>query len=1011
MEVIVLRGSSTSGLRHSQYKHATQASGFLRGCRNRCAIHSLASRACIVVLAVLLPSAGAAEVSPAKNNPAANRFFENKIRPLLAEHCYKCHGSKKQKSKMRLDSLGGMLAGGEAYGAAIVPGNPDKSVLIDAINFGELEMPPKKKLSKTQIADLTQWVRIGAPWPGSATIVNKKNKALAVSAEDRAYWAFQPVRRPKTPAVREAKRKGNPIDSFVLSRLEKAGLDFSPPATPRQLIRRVYFDLIGLPPTPQQVATFEKNPSPKAYSGVIDQLLKRPEYGERWGRHWLDVVRFAQTNGYERDDEKPLAWRYRDYVIKAFNDDLPYDQFVLEQLAGDELDKVTDDSIAATGFYRLGVWDDEPDDKRQAEFDGLDDMLVTTGTAMFGLTLGCARCHDHKFDPIPQADYYHMLAFLRNVRRYSKPGKNASIFAPLPSGGRTLAVSENGRKVLKTHLLIRGNSATPGKQVAPQFLEVLCRTKKMAVAKLPAASPNGKSTGRRRVMAEWIASADHPLTARVMVNRIWQHHFGQGIVATPNDFGKAGIRPTHPELLDWLAADFIEGGWRIKRMHRQIMLSNAYRQSSLSNQTVAIAKDPGNTLLWRQNLRRLEAEAIRDSILAVAGTLNSERGGRGFFPRISGEVVAGQSKPGRGWEVSSPVDRRRRSIYAFVKRGLMVPLLESFDYVNSTSTLPVRPTTTVAPQALLLLNGRFIDQQAAALADRITREAPSGLDHQVRRAYELALARAPNSSESTAAVAFIQRQQKGFAARADQITFWPDVPVSLERGYRARLKVGDYLIGPREGWAYHRGIWGGGYENIDVVEVPRGPFALWTAEPFSDATLNTRFKLHRGAESGGLLFRSAAKGDAQTGYELHFDPRRQRIELRYHLADAVPKTLASAKLPLQTGHWHDLKLETTGPRIRVWLDQSTTPTIDVVHKNGPRDGSIGVRCWRAAISLDRLVIEQSGRQWKPSRITAGLDSKHPAAPKTVSVSRIAGRQALAAFCKVIFNLNEFVYVD
>jgi hypothetical protein len=689
------------------------------------------------------------------------QFFETHIRPLLANNCFRCHGPQKHKSGLRLDSRAAILHGGKA-GPAVVPGRPQASLLIRAVHYEDLEMPPGKKLPRKDVALLEEWVRMGAPWPGGtpAPAAPPGKEEAKVSDADRQYWAFRPVSRPAVPRA-DRESAANPVDAFVAARLRSRGLAPAPPAGRRELIRRAYFDLVGLPPPPEAVDAFLNDPARDAYERLLDRLLASPQYGERWGRHWLDVVRFAQTNGYERDDEKPDAWRYRDYVIRAFNEDKPFDRFIREQLAGDELPAVTDDSLTATAFFRLGVWDDEPDDARQAEFDELDDMVSVTGTAFLGLTVGCARCHDHKFDPIPQEDYYGMLAFLRNVRRYAKPGKDSDkvMFARLRGGGRTLAVHEHGPAAPPTHLLVRGSAATPGRAVRPHFLRALCPSDEAAVPKIAAAPPTALTTGRRRVLAEWIASPRNPLTARVIANRLWHYHFGRGIVATPSDFGKTGLPPTHPELLDWLASELVEGGWRLKRMHKLIMTSRTYRQSSRIDDERAVALDPGNTLLWRQNLRRLEAEAVRDGVLAVSGRLNPTMGGRGIFPALSKEVLSTQSKPGYGWGKSTAAEEGRRSVYVFAKRTLGVPFLEIFDAASPDTPTAARQTTTIAPQALTLLNSAFVNEQARAAAERLVRETGTNAPANVERLYRLALGRPPDAEEARIALAYLGRAQ------------------------------------------------------------------------------------------------------------------------------------------------------------------------------------------------------------------------------------------------------------
>src|SRR5262245_32672489 len=721
---------------------------------------------CLLLLAAVLvgasPPGRTAEDEPTPEQVPA---FEQQVRPLLATHCFKCHGPAKHRGDLRLDSRSALMSGGQT-GRVVVPGKPNESLLIDAINYRRLEMPPNKRLGSKDVATLTEWVRMGAPYPGTTPIAQPRKPGFSVTDEDRKFWAFRPVNRPAVPQVGAV----HPVDAFVLRKLRDKGLSLSPPADRRILIRRVTFDLTGLPPTPEEVDAFLADNAPDAYERLVDRLLSSPAYGERWGRHWLDVVRFAQTNGYERDDEKPNAWRYRDYVIRSLNEDKPYDRFVKEQLAGDELDTVSDDSLTATAFYRLGVWDDEPDDKRQADFDELDDMLSVTGSTFLGLTVGCARCHDHKFDPIGQEDYYSMLAFLRNIKPYVKAeDKDAAkvLFAKLKHGGRTLAVHENGPIAPPTHVLTRGSAATPRKVVAPQFLRVLCPSDERAVPGLPTPSPSAKTTGRRRVLADWIASCDNPVTARVMVNRLWHHHFGRGLVATPSDFGHTGLAPTHPELLDWLASELVDGGWRLKRIHRLILTSQTYRQSSRVANDKALLIDPGNVLLWRQNLRRLEAEAIRDTILAVSGLLDRTMGGRGIFPTLPPEVLATQSMPGRGWDKSSEQEQARRSVYIFVKRTLGVPLLDTFDFGSPDTPTAARAITTIAPQALLLLNSVFMDQQSLALADRLLRGGERRPQAQVERLFRLAFTRRPTEKEETLALRYLEREQKGLGPGAD----------------------------------------------------------------------------------------------------------------------------------------------------------------------------------------------------------------------------------------------------
>lgn len=714
-------------------------------------------------------------------SPEAARFFEKNIRPVLVESCYQCHGEKKQRGGLRVDSLAALQTGGDR-GPALVPGKPEESLLLRALSHAtELKMPPKSKLPLQQIADLTQWVRMGAPWPGStgAAAVAVRRGEFQLTAQDRAHWSFQPVRRPEVPTVADAAWAANPIDRFLLHRLEQTGLRPNSPAEKHELIRRLYYSLTGLPPTPLELEAFLADSSPGAYETMVERLLASPQYGEKWGRHWLDLVRFAETNSYERDGPKPNAWRYRDYVIRSFNDDKPYDRFIREQLAGDELADASAETMIATGFYRLGIWDDEPTDRDQAFYDGMDDILATTGQVFLGLTLDCARCHDHKLDPIPQKDYYRLLAFFRNLNHYRNGGSTDEVqlaagpngevtFAYLPrekdrpddfrktikpgAGAEwALCVTEPGPRAPETFVLMRGNPQIPGDKVEPAFPQILGGSSPA----LPQPPPDARSSGRRRVLADWIASPDNPLTARVIVNRVWQHHFGRGLVRSPNDFGLQGDKPTHPELLDYLTAEFIRGDWRLKPLHRLILTSQAYRMSSRGTPG-GLAADPTNNLFWRFDMRRLSAEEVRDSILALTGSLNLKKFGPGVYVDIPKEVLAGQSMPGKGWGKSPPAEQDRRSVYIHVKRSLLTPILEGFDAPDTDRSSPVRFATTNPGQALGLLNSEFINQQAARLAERLRREAGTDSGDQVRLALQLATLRPVAAEEVRRGVALIK---------------------------------------------------------------------------------------------------------------------------------------------------------------------------------------------------------------------------------------------------------------
>lgn len=577
--------------------------------------------------------------------------------------------------------------------------------------------------------------------------------APAAATLDLDHWAFQPVSRPALPEVNAAAWPANAIDRFVLAELEAAGFEPAGPLPKSKLARRLYFDLWGLPPSAEEAAAFEADDSPDAIERLVDRLLGSPHYGERWGRHWLDRVRFAETNGYERDAVKENAWRYRDWVIQAFNDDLPYDRFVLEQLAGDELADADESTWIATGLLRVGTFDDEPNDPLQYQFEQLDDLVHVTGTAFLALTIKCARCHDHKFDPIPQRDYYALLNFFRGGRA---------------SEGPLLAYTDAGREAPEVRLLKGGDPRQEGEIVPPGYLS-LAPALDRAVDSPPAES---KTTTRRTQLARWIVDRQNPLTPRVAANFLWQHHLGQGLVRTPDNFGVMGSMPTHPELLDWLAAELVESGWRLKRLHRLIVLSRTYQMDSTHpRQTEYAARDFDNERWWRANRRRLEAEALRDAMLTASGQIDLTVGGPSFVPPVSAAALEGLSMKEAAWKPSPPEQQRRRSVYMFAKRSLASPFMAAFDMADTTQPCCQRNVSTVAPQALVLLNNEFVHQQSDALAARVLGEAGgddvgSNAARRVDRAWQLALSRSPTQSECQAAIEHLAAQRRRFEALA-----------------------------------------------------------------------------------------------------------------------------------------------------------------------------------------------------------------------------------------------------
>ena len=990
---------------------------------------------CVLLAAAVRPSFAQDDAAKAAPEAAAFtveqlEFFERRVRPLLIEHCLECHSGEKLKGSLSLESRASLLLGGDS-GPAVVAGKPEASLLISAIRYDRLEMPPKGQLSADQIGVLTTWVRDGAAWPGGgkAPQARPREHSDVVTDEDRQHWAFQPVRPVPVPAVVDAvgTTVSHPIDAFVFARLTIEQLQANAQTDTRTIIRRAYFGLTGLPPTFEELDNWTRRIGGEegsafqetAYAELLDELLSRPAYGEHWARHWLDVVRFAQSNGYERDGYKPWSWRYRDYVVKAFQDDKPYDRFVLEQLAGDELPDANGESRTATGFYRLGVWDDEPDDKRQAEFDELDDVMVTLGASFFGLTIGCARCHEHKFDPIPQADYYRLLAFLRNIRRYENPQTTAQSATTLPINDDdavrravaqvqervrqreqaiaaasnaeerkkleaqqvdqnlpgldwALSVRENANEPPPTNVLIRGSAGSPGPLVTPGFPQVLCPTESASSPDATAfrsESPLNDlfpTSGRRLALARWMVRPEHPLTARVIVNRVWHYHFGTGLVATTGDFGRAGDAPSHPGLLDWLAADFVQNGWSIKRLHRQILTSAAFRRSShIDAQSpahqAAIQKDPANRFLWRFPLRRLDAESIRDRLLLSSGELNTSVGGREMYPLLSGEVLAGQSKPGLGWEPSPQTEQCRRSLYAIVKRSVRDPLLESLDYSNTTSPLTERPITTVAPQALILLHGRFTAERSAALAERLSRSETDPA-RQIERLFQTVLQRSPSERELGIALDTLHRFEDELAPRLGRLTFRPDVPVSLFSGYRKQLAASAFLLGPTDGWQYRGGVWGGGYEGIDVVDPRLGPHAFWRGGEFRSGTLTGRLRIEQPVELVTLIARGRPDGDAWRGLAVTLDRTRGVVEWRDRSSGTepaeTPETPNSVLAQILAQQWLPFRWELTDGQSRFVLGEADQPLAVLERRLAGGDsaaGQLGIAVWGGQVEFDALT--------------------------------------------------------
>jgi mono/diheme cytochrome c family protein len=725
------------------------------------------------LLAVLAAPTAAAPAPDAEH-------FEKKVRPLLAARCWQCHGPEKTRGGLRLDSAAGLQKGGDS-GPAVVAGKPDESRLIQAVRqTGDLKMPPKERLTEQEIADLVRWVTAGAVWPAGAT---SPPASVGFTPEQKAFWAFQPVKASSPPAVRTANWPTSPIDRFILARMEEKGLAPAPPADKRSLLRRVTFDLTGLPPTPEEVDAFVKDESPAAFEKVVDRLLASPHYGERWGRHWLDVVRYADSTANDANAVMRFAFRYRDYVIGAFNKDKPYDRFIVEQLAGDLLEVKTvaekaevAERVIATGFLMVGPKALAETDKEQSRLDIVDDQIDVTGRAFLGLTLACARCHDHKFDPIPTRDYYALAGIFRSTEVFQDENRNATMWQewPLfaqPDGKPFLVMAPKEGKAAELRVHLRGSRFNLGAVAPRRFPQILAGDNQ---------PPLPSDQSGRLQLARWIASPANPLTARVMVNRIWQGHFGAGLVATGDNFGMHGEKPSHPELLDWLADRFVASGWSVKAMHRLMLLSSTYQMAGTPDER-SLQIDPNDRLFWRMPRRRLEAEEVRDALLAVSGRLERKVGGGELMDVVV--KTAESLDPKRGFYVPRVKSDHecyhsdRRSVYLPVIRNALPEVLALFDAADPNGVTTARNDTTVPSQALYLLNNPFVREQALHLAKALLAETGMSDQDRLRSAYGRVLGRPPSAEDVAEGLeflrAYVERARAAGRSEADRrLTAW-----------------------------------------------------------------------------------------------------------------------------------------------------------------------------------------------------------------------------------------------
>jgi hypothetical protein len=765
-------------------------------------------------------------------------LFKKQIRPILEQKCWRCHGGKNVESELDMNERAGLLKGGRG-GPAIIPGKGQDSLLVKLISHARDPHMPKggDKLPPEMIARIVTWIDLGAPYDNPLAVAKARKKSWTdkiLPAEDKKFWSFEHLHATAPPEVKNTSWCRTPVDRFLLARLEGAGIVPNPPADKQHLIRRAFFDLVGLPPTPEEVKAFAGDSSADAYARLIDRLLASPHFGERWARHWLDLARFAESHGFEHDTDRPSAYHYRDAVIEALNLDLPYDTFVKWQIAGDEFEPGNNLALKLTGFLAAGVHSTQitKNEVVKQRYDEMDDKLATLGTTFLGLTIGCARCHDHKYDPIPQRDYYRLLStFTTTIRsemelnldpegyknakahfdrehiplvkeleayehsdlpeqfnawrqrngvaawpattsaeqtravlqwyRTIDPGWRALnqkvqghlAKAPRPLTAKVLVATEGlpavrlhtqGEDFLpQTYFLRRGDPDNRESVATQSFLQVLMPSDDSQQRWQETPPPGWRTSYRRRALANWLTDTDKgagTLLARVIVNRLWQHVMGRGLVATPSNFGLRGEKPTHPELLDYLAGELIRNGWRLKPILRLIMTSAAYQESShIDDAKLRVDRD--NLLLWRHPARRLEAEAIRDTLLSVSGTLDPHLYGPGTLDPAS----------------------RCRSIYFTVKRSKLMPMMVVFDAPEALTGMAERPTTTIAPQALLLLNNPQVRGWAHDFARRIAPEATTSLEDALQGAYVIALARQPTQQELADGVAFVNQQSSTYS--------------------------------------------------------------------------------------------------------------------------------------------------------------------------------------------------------------------------------------------------------
>ncbi len=961
------------------------------------------------------------------------------VATILIKRCLECHNERDNSGGLSLHSLDAFASGGES-GEVFSRKDPHSSYLLERIILDE--MPPEQKgvsqrLPDSEIKILKKWLESGAKWP-KTRMLDLYEKTTEVRG-GRDWWSLQKIVKPKVPTVGAS----NPVDAFIQSKLSKTQLSSAPPASKRTLIRRLYIGLIGVPPTKSEITSFENDDSPMAYQELADRLLASPLFGQRMARHWLDQVRYADTSGYERDQEKPFSWRYRDWVVEAFNSDMPYDQFLTHQLAGDVVQNSNKDSVIATGFLRIGTWNDEPNDPQEYKYDRLEDLVHTTSTTFLGLTVKCARCHDHKFDPILQTDYYKMASVFWDGP--IEPAKSTLLGGPSQSQlgfQDVLGWTDVRKDQKKLRLLHKGDPKKPLQEIDYTPLNVVAHLNNFDSASNQKNTQEPTTKSPRLELANWMTDKANPLVARVAVNRIWQQHFGEGIVRSPNNFGYRGTPPTHPKLLDYLAATLVENQWRTKKIHRLILSSETYRQSSIHPKSQECELiDSANEHWWRFNQRRLDAESIRDAMLKSTRQIDLRFGGKGFRPSLSLESTEGLSRLGSGWKESPQQEQRRRSLYIFSQRTLLVPMMTTFDFQDTTTPCGQRDITTVAPQALAMMNNQWVHQQAESLAADIRLDSPNDVSRQIELAWNQVLSRNPTAGEKQSALVFLKSQSKKFlmGLRASQLA-------------QEKRAVPKFI---KDGLGLHYSAQNENGESIQLDEKGR-----------VKAIENLASKKHDAAQSKADQ-RPLFKEDAINGLKaIRFDGKNDFLHIEEQVLDSQQFSIFALvnDAASHSGHreifsnWDGSKsnsgtslfLGMTGEKAvrlgdpfsgvgyisdrnkhfilsasngleRATLFQNhriiaSRPTLPERNLNTGyvigQQGNINGEYWRGDL-CELLVYDRSLNEDQRRSVTEFLGRKY-----RIDLSRNRfepkvepAQRALASLCQVLFNTNEFVYVD